>query len=289
MRRLTGVTAAAAAAAAAVITVLPMSSAQAASPSSGFNVAGCKPSAAHPNPVVLLHGLGSSGSEDFGLIGPYLANAGYCAFSVDYGANNAFSANGLAPIDQSATQIATFINQVQATTGAAKVDLVGHSEGAFQSLYVPKFKGVAGKIGKVVALAPPTHGTSLDGIVTLGQVLGGGSNIVVNGFTNGATCYACSDLVTGGPAVTALTTGPIAQPGINYTIVATKYDEVVTPASTAFVNEAGVKNMYVQDVCGYDPVGHVGIAVDTTIEQIITNALTPATAVPVSCGYGPPF
>lgn len=274
---------------AAALALVPLSSVGAVSPSSGFNVAGCRPSAAHPNPVVLLHGMGSSGSQDFALIGPYLAGAGYCAFSIDYGANNSFSANGMAPIAQSATEIAGFIDQVLANTGASKVDLVGHSEGAFQSLYVPKFATDPSKIGKVVALAPPTHGTSVDGIVTLGQVLGFGSNTVVNWFTNGSTCYACTDLVTGGPAVTALTSGPIAQAGIDYTVVATRYDEVVTPTSTAFVNEPGVHNSYVQDTCAYDPVGHVGIAVDTTIEQLITNALSPATARPVNCGYGPPF
>lgn len=274
---------------AAVLAVLPASPAAAAAPSSGFNVAGCRPSAAHPNPVVLLHGLGSSGSQNFTLIGPYLANAGYCAFSVDYGANNQYSPNGFAPIAQSAAQIAAFIDQVLVNTGAAKVDIVGHSEGAFQSLYVPKFEGNAAKIGKVVALAPPTHGTTVAGIVTLGQLLGFGTNTVVNWFTDGSTCYACTDLVTGGPAVTALSAGPIAQPGIAYTVVASRYDEVVTPTSTSFVNEAGVTNLYVQDLCRFDPVGHIGIAMDTTIEQIITNALSPATAVPVSCGFGPPF
>jgi triacylglycerol esterase/lipase EstA (alpha/beta hydrolase family) len=272
-----------------VLALVSASPASASAPSSGFNVAGCQPSAAHPDPVVLLHGLGSSGAQNFSLIGPYLAGAGYCAFSIDYGANNAFSPNGFAPIAQSAAQIAAFVAQVKANTGAAKVDLVGHSEGAFQSLYVPKFEGNAASIGKVVALAPPTHGTTVAGIVTLGQLLGFGTNTVVNWFTNGATCYACTDLVTGGPAVSALESGPIAQPGIAYTIIASRYDEVVTPSSTAFVNEAGVHNAYVQDTCPFDPVGHVGIAVDTTIEQLITNALSPATARPVSCGFGPPF
>ncbi len=275
--------------AATVLAVVSASPASASAPSSGFNVAGCRPSAAHPNPVVLLHGLGSSGTQTFSLIGPYLAGAGYCAFSVDYGANNAFSPNGFEPIAESAAQIAAFVEQVRANTGAAKVDLVGHSEGAFQSLYVPKFEGDAASIGKVVALAPPTHGTTVAGIVTLGQLLGFGTNTVVNWFTDGSTCYACTDLVTGGPAVTALDSGPIAQPGIAYTIIASRFDEVVTPPSTAFVNEAGVHNAYVQDTCPFDPVGHVGIAVDTTIEQLITNALSPATARRVSCGFGPPF
>jgi len=286
MRRLVGVVVAAMVAA---LALLPATAASASAPSSGFNVAGCRPSTAHPDPVVLLHGLGSSGSENFAVIGPYLANAGYCAFSLDYGANSAGGPNGFATIARSAAQIAAFINRVLVNSGASKVDLVGHSEGAFQSLYVPKFEGDAASIGKVVALAPPTHGTTVQGIVTLGQILGFGTNTVDDWFTNGSTCYACTDLITGGPAVIALDTGPIAQPGIAYTVVATRFDEVVTPPSTAFVNEPGVNNSYVQDTCPFDPVGHVGIAVDTTIEQLITNALSPATAVPLACGYGPPL
>ena len=46
----------------------------------------------------------------------------------------------------------------------------GRSEGEFQALYGPKFvPGEAASVGRVVALAPPTHGTTLASLVTAGR------------------------------------------------------------------------------------------------------------------------
>lgn len=251
--------------------------------SSGLNDWSCQPSAAHPRPVVLLHGLGSSGDQNWSYHGPRIAAAGFCAFSLTYGETAGFG--GTAPIAESAQEIGAFIDEVLLATGATKVDLVGHSEGAFQSLYVPKVAGYADKVGRVVALAPPTHGTTVAGLVTLGQILGGQE--AVEFFTDFARCYACGDLVKGGEAVLALTDGPIAQPGVAYTIVATKYDALVTPTSTSFVPEPGVRNYYIQDKCPLDPVGHVGIAADRGVTSMILNGLDPT--VPIRCGFGLPL
>ncbi len=275
-------------AAAVVGTAVFASSASASAAGSGFNDPSCRPSAAHPDPVVLIHGLSSTGQENWGYLGPYLANAGYCAFSLTYGATSPFGpyVGGIGPIPQSAQQVSDFISQVRSETGANKVDLLGHSEGAFMSLYVPKELPVASEIGKVVAMAPPTHGTSFANLVTLSNDLGLASlrTLLLSG-----SCPACNELIDGGSAVTALDSGPIAQPGIAYTILISRYDGLVTPPTTAFVNEAGVTNKYVQDSCPLDPVGHVGLAFDTDVAQTITNALDPATAVPISCSFGPPF
>ena len=93
----------------------------------------------------------------------------------------------------------------------------------------------------------------------------------------------------GGSAVDRLTTGPIAQPGIAYTIIASRADALVTPTTTAFVREPGVHNFYVQDTCPFDQVGHIGMAFDPGIATMIGNALDPAHAKPVVCGFGPPF
>jgi triacylglycerol esterase/lipase EstA (alpha/beta hydrolase family) len=256
--------------------------------SSGFNDPSCRPSAAHPDPVVLIHGLGSNGQENWGYLGPYLASAGYCAYSLTYGATSPLGpyVGGIGPIPQSAQQVSGFVSQVLSETGAAKVDLVGHSEGAFLSLYVPKELPVAAEIAHVVAMAPPTHGTSFANLVTLSNDLGlaGLRNLILQGG-----CQACNELIDGGSAVTTLDSGPIAQSGIAYTILISRYDELVTPPTTAFVNEPGVTNEYVQDVCPYDPVGHIGLAFDSDVAQMITNALDPATATPVSCSFGTPF
>jgi triacylglycerol esterase/lipase EstA (alpha/beta hydrolase family) len=173
------------------------------------------------------------------------------------------------------------------------VDIIGHSEGGFQSLYVPKELGIASEVDKVVALAPPTHGTSFAGLVSVANTLQ--LRQLVDQVLKQFGCPACDQLITGGSGVVKLDTGPIAQPGIDYTVIASRSDELVTPhqsattAETAFIDEPGVTNEYVQDACPFDPVGHIGLAYDLDVENMIANALDPAHAGPVTCSFGPPF
>src|ERR1041384_4686429 len=51
----------------------------------GVNDFSCQPSAAHPDPVVRLHGTGGNRYTNWGFLGPHLANAGYCVFALTYG------------------------------------------------------------------------------------------------------------------------------------------------------------------------------------------------------------
>jgi pimeloyl-ACP methyl ester carboxylesterase len=258
-------------------------------PSSGFNDWSCQPSAAHPDPVVMLHGLGATGEANYsGYLGPYVAGKGYCVFAPTYGqVSPQFPVGGLVPIEESAPQIKAYIDEVLDATGASRTDLVGHSEGGFQSLYGPKVLGYADQVDTVVAMAPPSHGTDVSGLVTFGNLLGLAEPIrkALRAFG----CGACDDLALDGPAVQALNDGPIAQDGVEYTIIATRTELLVTPYASAFVDEPGVDNILVQDVCPFDPVGHVGLAFDSGVAQMVTNALDPATASPVACGVGFPF
>ncbi len=264
------------------------SAAAASAPSSGFDDFSCKPSAAHPSPVVLLHGLGGNGPGNFSFLGPYLATQGYCTFTFTYGqATPAIPVGGTIAIADSAKQIAAFIDQVLATTGASKVDIVGHSEGAFQSLYVPKILGYAGKVDRVVAMAPPTHGTTFVGLVSVGDFLG--LRPLVDQVLNTFGCQACDQLITGGSAVATLDSGPIAQAGVGYTIIASQADALVVPHETSFVREEGVVNEFVQDTCPLDPVGHIGLAFDLGVAGLVANGLDPAHPKPVICSGGPPL
>jgi len=273
----------------APLTLLGSGAASASTTSSGYNDWSCHPSALHPDPVVLLHGLGATYNEDLGqMVAPYLASAGYCVFGATYGATSALgsSVGGVGDIPTSGRQIGAFIGQVLASTHASKVDLVGHSEGAFMSLWVPKVDGYAARVDRVVAIAPPTHGTTFGGLVSAGQALGfmPMAALLLNAFE----CQACAQLIDGGSAVATLDHGPIAQPGVHYSILTSTSDELVTPTSTSFVREPGVDNAYIQATCPADPVGHIGEAYDTDVEQMISNALDPASASRVTCSYGPP-
>jgi triacylglycerol esterase/lipase EstA (alpha/beta hydrolase family) len=259
-----------------------------AAPSSGFDNWACKPSAAHPEPLVLLHGLGGNGPGNYSYLGPYLAAKGYCAFTLTYGqASPAIPVGGTVSVVQSSAEIEAFIDRVRQATGAAKVDIIGHSEGGFQSIYGPKVRGYAAKVAKVVALAPPTHGTSFGGLVSVGDYLGLGP--LVDQVLRQFGCPACDEIIVGGSAVNRLTTGPIAQAGVKYTVIASRFDALVTPHETSFIREPGVRNEFVQDTCPLDPVGHVGLAFDPTVAQLVANALDPAHTSRVSCGYGPPL
>lgn len=253
-----------------------------------YNDRGCVPSAAHPDPVVLLHGLGASPDGDFGYIGPQLAAAGYCAFAFNYGSTPPLSyPGGFAAMDDSATAIRAFISEVRGFTGASKVDIVGHSEGALHSLYVPKRFGLGDEVGRVVALAPPTHGTDGSGFLTLARSLG--LPPLVKPLTDLFGCTACDEIAISQDFIHRLNDGPIAVAGISYTILASRADVIVTPTETSFVRETGVSNVVIQDICPTDPVGHIGLAFDSGVLQMITNALDPANASPVTCSFGIPI
>ena len=246
-------------------------------------------SATHPNPVVLFHGLGATYYEDLNFLEAYLQENDFCTFSITYGAYAAFPyVGGLQPISQSAAQLGTFVHEVRLKTGATHVDLVGHSEGAFQTLYVPKFEGVSSFVETIVAIAPPTYGTTFAGLYDLAYIGGNLTRQLVGEILNTVGCDACNDLGPGGDAVVALTNGPIVQKGNKVTIVASKDDELVTPTYVAFVNETGVRNLYIQDFCPFDPVGHIGEAYDTNVWAIVRNTLSGSTAGPLVCSFGSP-
>jgi hypothetical protein len=154
---------------------------------------------------------------------------------------------------------------------------------------VTKTQGIADRIARVVAIAPPTHGTTFGGLYDLAYLFGQASRDAVGRALHAFGCAACDDLGPGGAAVRTLDDGPIAVPGVAYTILTSRFDEMVTPTSTAFVREPGVVNAYVQDTCPLDPVGHLGEAYDTTVWQMVANALDPPHATKVACSFGFPL
>ncbi|KAL4947019.1 Alpha/Beta hydrolase protein [Aspergillus filifer] len=243
------------------------------------------------NPVVLLHGLGATFYEDLNLLQAWLQKSGFCTYSATYGDYPGFPfVGGLKPLEESAPEIADFIKEVHEKTGAEKVDIVGHSEGAMQSLYVPKFEdGISEIVERIVAIAPPTHGTTFIGLYNLAYILGDASRELIGDLLNLVRCGACDDLGPDGPAVERLNDGtPIVQPGNKVTIIASKYDEMVVPTTTSFVREKGVRNIYVQDYCPLDPVGHIGEAYDLNVWNLVRNALVDEPDREFFCVVGSP-
>lgn len=266
-------------AAVAVVPAAAASASDSAAPTSGWNDYSCKPSAAHPRPVVLVHGtLGNSVDNWLGLA-PYLTSRGYCVFSLDYGQLPGVPLfHGLGPIDTSAEQLSAFVDKVLAATGAAKADLVGHSQGGLMPRYYLKFLGGAAKVDALVGLAPDNHGTDLDGLTNLLPYFPGAEDLLK------ATTPALADQITGSAFLARLNTGGDTVPGVRYTVIATKYDEVATPWRTQYLSGSGVRNVLLQDLCPLDLSEHLAIGLfDRIAFHEVANALDPARATATTC------
>ena len=102
----------------------------------GSNNFSCRPSTAHPYPVVLVHGTIENMNDNWQAASPLLANNGYCVFAFNYGGPSATSpTQATGDIPTSAGQLAAFIDRVLVATGTAKVDIVGHSQGGMMPRY----------------------------------------------------------------------------------------------------------------------------------------------------------
>lgn len=240
----------------------------------------------------MLHGILANAYTGINALYDFLGTQGFCTFSATYGAFLPgvlpIDFGGVTSISQSSAEVAAFILQVLASTGASQVDIVGHSEGAFMALYVPKFYPyLQPYIRSVVAVGPPTHGTTISGIYEAAYIFGETSRRLIGDFFEAVGCGACDDLGPEGPAVIALNTGPIAQPGIQYTIIASQFDEIITPTTTAFVFEPGVINLYIQQYCPADASGHAREPYSPNIQAVVVNALNGYPAGPAVCSAGP--
>jgi triacylglycerol esterase/lipase EstA (alpha/beta hydrolase family) len=161
----------------------------------GVNVWRCRPSSAHPDPVVLLPGTFYNLAESFQALGPTLANDGYCVFGLSYGADALTALTGgrvsaVGEIRRAARQLAAFVTRVRTVTGAAQVDIVGWSQGGMMPRQYLKFGGGARYVHDLVGLACSSHGTTLDGLFAL---INADTLIGLPATTTLADCPACTE------------------------------------------------------------------------------------------------
>ena len=235
----------------------------------GVNAMNCKPTAAHPSPVILVHGTWMDRSISWNALGPKLHQAGYCVFSLDYGNR------GTQKVEQSAQEISAFIDRIRSLTGAARVSIVGHSQGGMSPRWIIKFLGGAEKIDDLIAIAPSNHGSPDSAFRTYAEEYG--------------ETPAAGDQREGSAFLTALNEGdetpqPATGPRISYTNLATKYDEIVTETPTSqFLTGSPdeVTNILIQDKCPANTAEHILLTDDPVVLQWVQHALaTPGPADP---------
>jgi len=249
----------------------------------GANDWTCKPTPQRPRPVVLVHGTFENMAFNWQWLSPVLKRHGYCVFALNYGGKTPESPiQGTEDIPTSAGQLAAFVDAVLKATGAAEVDIIGHSQGGMMPRYYVRFLGGADKVHHLIGLAPSNYGTTFWGLVVEGGLMR---------LTELAVrlAPAVGQQIEGSQFLRKLNDGGDTVPGVVYTVIASRYDEVVTPYTNSFLKDGRARNLTIQDLCPLNPVEHLAIIWDKPTQLVILNTLAgldPRT--PVECAFPRP-
>jgi len=174
--------------------------------------AGAAPAQAAPakDPVIVVNGLFGVGIAYAPLVARLRAD-GYRTWDFE------LPTLGTQDIRRSAEALAAFADGVRAQTGAAKVDLVAHSEGGLVSRAYVKWYGGAAEVDSLITLGTPNYGTVAANIIRV--------------FTLG-TCVgvtACEQMTIGSSFLADLNAGDDSIGAVTYTNLVTVFDEPVAP------------------------------------------------------------
>lgn len=225
-------------------------------PPPGANDPGCRPSARHPYPVVLVHGTFETMDQNWAVLSPRLKARGYCVYALNYGNR------GLGPIQDSARELDRFVDGVLGLTGARKVSLVGHSQGGMMPRYWIKNLGGKSLVDDLVGIAPSNYGTELDQ-ADLQEGLG---------ISN--PCVACDQQRAGSQFLMRLNAGDDTPGRGSFTQIATDDDEIIIPYTRCFLKgERRTENVTLQNYNAGLPVTHQNIYNDPFAQKLVFDAL----------------
>jgi triacylglycerol esterase/lipase EstA (alpha/beta hydrolase family) len=228
----------------------------------------------HPLPIILVNGTTGTQGANWGVGAPVLANAGYKVYTFNYGnvTNDPnFPIQATDDIRRSALELDAEIDRVLAETGAPKVILIGHSQGGgiLPAYFINNLDG-ADKVSQLIGLAPSNHGTDVMGLVGLQglPILGP----LVIGFAN-ALGPALEQQALGNEFQQEVYGNGDTRPGVLYTTITSKYDEVVTPYTQQALNGPNVTNIVLQDLYPGVTAGHEGITLSPQAWSVVLDAL----------------
>lgn len=176
---------------------------------------------------------------------------------------------GTQDIRATAQSLCKKIDAVRSSTGAAKVDLVGHSQGGLVARDCIKNYGGKTKVDKLVMLGAPNYGTALANLATA-VTLGTCVNLT-----------ACKQMAVGSTYLNSLNAGPDVISPVKYVSIYSALDEVVFPTGNAALKD-GATNVKVQSQCPVRTVGHLGLIADGTVYSGVADALANR-AITLSC------
>jgi triacylglycerol esterase/lipase EstA (alpha/beta hydrolase family) len=197
-------------------------------------------------PVLLIHGTTSDAKDNFSWNWDKAFDAQHRAHcDVD------LPDSGNSDIQTSAEYVTSGIRTLSAAAHG-KIDLLGHSQGGMIGRWSLKYwPDTRALVDDYVGLAASNHGTD-----------------VFSAQCSAGSCSAANwQQSTGSHFLTALNSGPQTWPGISYTEIYTRTDEVVVPnqdttGSSSLPAAHNVADIAVQQLCPTETVEHFGMASD---------------------------
>ena len=225
----------------------------------GTGTAGAAPSPAAvtaKDPVVVVNGLFGVGIAYEPLVARLRAD-GYQVYDYE------LPTLGTQDIRVTARQLAGFVAGVRAQTGAAKVDLIGHSEGGLVSRAFVKYEGGAAVVDTLTTLGTPNNGTAAANLIrffTLGSCVG---------------ITACEQMTIGSSFLADLNAGDDSIGSVRYANIATVVDELVQPYTTSFLDPAdgNITNRTLQSECWARFPGHLALILDGAVYSGVQDVL----------------
>lgn len=173
---------------------------------------------------------------------------------------------GLTDARDSAAALNAYVDSVRAATGASRVDLIAHSQGAMVSRWYIKYLGGVNEVDSLTSLGGVMYGTSLANVAKL---LGFGSCVGLVG---------CQQMAIGSSFLNTLNSGDDTIGSVRYTNIVTSMDEIIIPYTNGYLNNDGNNyNSNVRGPCWGRIIGHVSIALDGAVYSGIQDALAKRT------------
>lgn len=209
--------------------------------------------AAGPDPVIIVTGTGGPAFY-YDALRWRLEAAGHRAWIFQ------LTGLGLGDIRDTAGDLAQFVAGVRAQTGAARVDLIGHSQGGLVSRQYVKFNGGDQTVDSLIMFGSPNHGTLA---ANLAQLFSFGTCLWI---------VACEQMTVGSTFLASLNAGDDTYGPVGYTSIYTIFDEVVVPYTTAAMDD-GATNVLIQSQCPFRFVEHIAGIHDGTVFSGFLDAL----------------
>lgn len=170
--------------------------------------------------------------------------------------------SGLGDARDSAASLNGYADSVRSSTGASKVDLVAHSQGAMISRYYIKYLGGSGEVDSLISLGGVQYGT---GVANVAKLLGLGTC---------AGVIACQQMSIGSSFLNDLNAGDDTIGNVHYTNIVSSTDGVIIPYTNGYLhNDGNNVNVNVRSTCRLRYVAHIGLPLDGAVYSGIQDAL----------------